>query len=142
VLLHRKTLLDDVLAQGELFNEDLYWTFKSLETVKEPEYLVQYIEDKKSEWEDGLTFTPDELSKFDETRYKHLLEAGKWKNASTKPISEPKHLEKEDSKFITLLAAVRELANSMTITSNTSDSQKYTWKFQPPTPDNLCIWER
>jgi hypothetical protein len=41
ILLHRKTLLDDILAQGEVFNEDLYWAFKCLETVKEPESFVR-----------------------------------------------------------------------------------------------------
>jgi hypothetical protein len=40
MLLYRKTLLDDILAQGEIFSEDLYWTFKCLETVKEPETFV------------------------------------------------------------------------------------------------------
>jgi hypothetical protein len=43
MLLHRKTLIDDILAQGEIFNEDLYWTFKCLETIKEPESLALYI---------------------------------------------------------------------------------------------------
>jgi len=131
-LLHRKTLLDDILAQGEVFNEDLYWTFKCLETVKEPESFVRYIEDKKSEWEDGLTLTAEELSKFAETRYKHLLEAGKRKTASIKPIADPKESEKEDSKFIALVAAVKELAKSVTKTSDTLDFQKNKWKFQPP----------
>jgi len=49
-------LLDDILAQGEV-----YWTFKILETVKEGETFVHYIEDKKSEWEDGLALTAKEL---------------------------------------------------------------------------------
>jgi hypothetical protein len=39
-LLHCKTLLDDILAQGEIFNEDLYWTFKCLEMVKKPEGFI------------------------------------------------------------------------------------------------------
>jgi hypothetical protein len=101
-------LLDDILAQGEV-----YWTFKFLETVKEGETFVHYIEDKKSEWEDGLALTAKELCKFAETRYRHLFEAGKWKNTSTKSGTDSREIEKEDTKFIALVAAVKELAKSV-----------------------------
>jgi hypothetical protein len=61
MLLHRKTLLDDLQAQGETFNDDLFWAFKCLETVEVPDLFKRYIEDKKSEWEEGLNITAPEL---------------------------------------------------------------------------------
>ncbi len=133
MLLYRKTLIDDVLAQGEIFNEDLYWTFKCLETVKEPESFVRYIEDKKSEWEDGMNMSSEELCKFAETRYKHLFESGKWKFTSLASGAELKEKDKENSKFITLAAAVKELAKNMTKSSENSNGQKNKWKFEAPT---------
>ncbi len=33
MLLHRKTLMDDIRTKGEVLHEDLFWAFKCLETV-------------------------------------------------------------------------------------------------------------
>jgi hypothetical protein len=77
MLLHRKTLLDDLQAQGETFNEDLFWVFKCLETVEFPDTFKRYIEDKKSEWEEGMNITAPELCKAAQTKFKHLHEGGK-----------------------------------------------------------------
>ncbi len=140
MLLHRKTLLDDILAQGEIFSEDLYRTFKCLETVKEPESFVRYIEDKKSEWEDGVNLTSEELCKFAETRYKHLLEAGKWKSSlsSVAVNAESKEKDKDDQKFLALVAAVKELAKnaSKPKAPGNQDTQKNKWKFEAPESGN------
>jgi hypothetical protein len=140
MLLYRKTLLDDILAQGEIFSEDLYWTFKCLETVKEPETFVRYIEDKKSEWEDGINMTSEELCKFAETRYRHLLEAGKWKSSSSSisASAESKEKNKDDQKFLALVAAVKELAKNFSKPkeSGTQDTQKSKWKFEQPETGN------
>ncbi len=124
MLLHLKTLLDDILAQGEVFNKDLYWTLKCLETIKEPESFKRYIKDKKSEWEDRVSMTTEELCKFSETRHKHLFDAGKWKNNSVTPGAEPKEKEKEDPKFLALVAAGKELAKNATKISNNTDAQR------------------
>jgi hypothetical protein len=83
MLLHRKTLLDDLRAQGEVFNEDLYWAFQCLETVEQPDSFKHYIEDKKSDWEEGGVITASELRKAAQTKFRHLLEAGKWKFTTT-----------------------------------------------------------
>ncbi len=132
MLLYRKTLLDDILAQGEVFSEDLYWTFKCLETVREPDSFIRYIEDKKSEWEDGVNMTSEELCKFAENRYKHVFEAGKWKFSSVLSGAEPKEKDKEDSKFIALVAAVKELSKVVGKQPDNSDHQKNKWKFEAP----------
>jgi hypothetical protein len=137
MLLYRKTLLDDILAQGEIFSEDLYWTFKCLETVKEPETFVRYIEDKKSEWEDGINMTSEELCKFAETRYRHLLKAGS-SSSSIAASAESKEKNKDDQKFLALVAAVKELAKnpSKPKESGTQDTQKSEWKFEQPETGN------
>lgn len=104
-LLHRKTLIDDIRAQGEPFREDLYWTFKCLETVSEPEVFVRYTEDKKNEWEDGLALTAEELCKFAGTKYKHLLESGRWKYTPTS-MANHQSKEKDDPKFLALVTGI------------------------------------
>jgi hypothetical protein len=63
MLIQRKTLIDDLHAQGEIFSDDLYWAFKCLETVENPAVFKCYIEDKKSEWEEGTDITAPELCK-------------------------------------------------------------------------------
>jgi hypothetical protein len=131
MLLHRKTLLDDLQAQGEIFHEDLFWAFKCLETVQEPNAFVRYIEDQKNKWEDGADLTADELCRSAETKFKLLSEAGKWKLTNSKdPIK-----SKEDEKFLALAAAVKELAKNTSRTAKqtkTGDNPKLKWKFEPP----------
>jgi hypothetical protein len=139
MLLHRKTLLDDLQAQGETFNDDLFWAFKCLETVDVPDSFKRYIEDKKSEWEEGLNVTAPELCKAAQTKFKHLLEAGKWKLPTNSIVIEPKESkEKKDAKFIALVAAIKELAKnvSKSNTSSNSESQKGKWKFEAPESGN------
>jgi hypothetical protein len=141
MLLQRKTLLDDLQAQGETFNEDLFWAFKCLKTVEFSESFKRYIEDKKSEWEEGANMTAPELCKAAQTKFKHLLEAGKWRFTTTiTPIvTEPKEpKDKKDTKFIALAAAVKELVKNMSksTTLNNSDSQKSKWKFEAPASGN------
>ncbi len=132
MLLHRKTLLDDLRAQGEVFNEDLYWAFKCLETVEIPESFKRYIEDKKSDWEDGGVITASELCKAAQTKFKHLLEAGKWK-FTTHTSNATSLTSKDDAKFIALVAAVKELAKSVGKQQpEYSDNQKNKWKFEAP----------
>lgn len=130
MLLHRKTLIDDILAQGESFNDDLYWSFKCLETVHFPEAFVRYIEDKKSEWEDGGALTSDQLCKAAESKFKNLLEAGKWKFSSANAPSAVK--ESADPKFLALVAAVKELAKNTAKSSNSSSGVQSKWKFEAP----------
>jgi hypothetical protein len=108
MLLHRKTLLDDLHAQGEVFNEDLYWAFKCLETVEQPDSFKHYIEDKKSDWEEGGVITASGLCKAAQTKFRHLLKAGKWKFTTT-AANATSSASKEDPKFIALVAAVKEL---------------------------------
>jgi len=131
MLLHRKTLLDDLRAQGEVFNEDLYWAFKCLETVEQPESFKRYIEDKKSDWEEGGVITASELCKAAQTKFRHLLEAGKWKITTT-AANATSSASKEDSKFIALVAAVKELSKVVGKQPETSDNQKNKWKFEAP----------
>jgi hypothetical protein len=95
MLLRRKTLLDDIQVQGENFHEDLFWAFKCLETVQEPNAFVLYIEDQKNEWEDGADLTTDELCHSTETKFKLLSKAGKWKLTNSKDPAK----SKEDEKF-------------------------------------------
>ncbi len=122
MLLHRKTLLDDLQAQGEIFHEDLLWAFKCLKIVQEPNAFVRYIEDQKNKCEDGADLTADELCHSAETKFKLLSEAGKWKLTNSKdPVK-----SKEDEKFLALAAAIKELAK------NTSRTAK-----QPKTGDIL-----
>ena len=131
MLLHRKTLLDDLQAQGEVFHEDLFWAFKCLETVQEPNAFVHYIEDQKNKWEDGIDLTADELCLSAETKFKLLTEAGKWKLSNSRnPVQ-----SKEDEKFLALAAAVKELAKSNSQTTKPSkpgDNPKTKWKFEAP----------
>lgn len=128
----RKTLIEDIFAQGEAFNDDLYWTFKYLETVQFPNAFVRYVEDKKSEWEDGAILTSDQLCNSTETKFKHLFEAGKWKYASFSLPSETKVKDKEDAKFLALAAAVKEFAKNDTKSLESSSSSKNNWKYEAP----------
>lgn len=130
MLLHRKTLLDDLQAQGQILHDDLHWAFKCLETVQQPETFVRYIEDKKTEWEEGSDLTAAVLCKFAETKYKHLFEAGKWKLTTASSAVDSK--DKEDSKFVALVAAVKELAKTVSKPSDNPDVQKNKWKFEAP----------
>jgi hypothetical protein len=134
MLLHRKTLLDDLRAQGEVFNEDLYWAFKCLETIEQPETFKRYIEDKKSEWEEGGLITASELCKAAQTKFKHLLEAGKWKFANTTSGASNAALsaQKDDGKFIALAAAIKEIAKSVGRQPENPNNQKNKWKFEAP----------
>jgi hypothetical protein len=132
MLLHRKTLLDDIQAQGQVFHDDLFWAFKCLETVQQPVAFVCYIEDEKLEWEEGSDLTAAALYKFTETKFRHLFEAGKWTSSLVIPLSDGK--EKEDAKFIALVAAVKELAKSVSKTGENNDTQKLKWKFEAPSP--------
>jgi hypothetical protein len=129
-----KTLLDDIQAQGQVFTDDLYWAFKCLKTIQQPTAFVRYIEDEKTEWKEGSNLTAAELCKFAETNYKHLLEAGKWKSYPANSVSEPsdKTTDKEDSKFVALVAAVKELAKSVSKPPDNSDGQKNKWKYEAP----------
>ncbi len=111
MLLHRKTLLDDIQVQGQVFHDDLFRAFKCLETVQHPVAFVYYIEDKKTEWEEGSDLTVAALCKFVEMKFRHLSEADKWVSSSIVPSQH--YQEKEDSKFIALVAAVKELAKSV-----------------------------
>jgi len=122
MLLHQKTLLDDIQAQGQVFHDDLFWAFKCLETVQQPVAFVRYIEEEKSEWEEGSDLTAAALCKFAETKFRHLLEAGKWTSSLVILLSDSK--EKEDAKFIALVAVVKELAKSVSKTGEKNDTQK------------------
>ncbi len=48
----------------------------------------------KSEWEDGINMSSEELCKLSETKYKHLFEVGKWKFNSMVSGAEPKDKDK------------------------------------------------
>ncbi len=78
MLLQRKTWIDDLHAQGEIFS-DLFWAFKCLETVENLAPFKCCIEDKTPEWEEGANIIVLELSKAVQTKYKNLFETGKWK---------------------------------------------------------------
>lgn len=116
MLLHCKTLLDDLQAQGEVFHDSLFWAFKFLETVQQPETFVRYIEDKKTEWEEDSDLTTAALCK--------------WKFTTTSSAMDSK--DKEDSKFIALVAAVKELAKTVSKPPDNSDPQKNKWRFEAP----------
>jgi hypothetical protein len=116
------TLLDDIQAQGQVFHDDLFWAFKCLETVQQPVAFVRYIEEEKSEWEEGSDLTAAALCKFAETKFRHLLDAGKWTSSLVILLSDSK--EKEDAKFIALVAVVKELAKSVSKTGEKNDTQK------------------
>jgi hypothetical protein len=73
MLIQRKTLIDDLHAQGDVFSDDLYWAFKGLDTVEKPAVFKRYIEDKKSEWEEGADITAPKLSKAAQTKYKKIV---------------------------------------------------------------------
>jgi hypothetical protein len=124
--------LDDIQAQGEVFHEDLFWAFKCLETIEEPNAFVRYVEDQKNKWEDGPDLTADKLCHSAETKFKLLSEAGKWKliNPTKGSIKST-----EDAKFLALVTAVKELAkNSSTSTKSSisNDNKKSKWKFEAP----------
>jgi hypothetical protein len=138
MLLHRKTLLDDLQAQGETFNDDLFWVFKCLETVEFPDTFKRYIEDKKSEWEEGMNITAPELCKVAQMKFKHLHEGGKWKFTNPTVTESKESKEKNDTKFIALAAAIKELAKNMNKPNapNNSDLQKSKWKFKVPESGN------
>jgi hypothetical protein len=132
MLLHRKILLDDIQAQGEVFHEDLFWAFKCLETVEEPNAFVRYIEDQKNKWEDGADLTADKLCHSAETKFKLLSEAGKWKMSTLTTKTKGAVKSTEDDKFLALAAAVKELArNNSSQSSKPSDNKKSKWKFEP-----------
>ncbi len=42
MLLQRKTLMDNLQAQGETFNDNLFWAFECLETVENPVLQMLY----------------------------------------------------------------------------------------------------
>jgi len=107
MLLHRKTLLDDLRVQGEVFNEDLYWAFKCLEMVEQPESFKRYIDDKKSDWEDGGAITALKFCKAAQTKFKHLLEAGK-RRFTTNTSNAASSSSNDDARFIALVATVKE----------------------------------
>ncbi len=125
MLLHRKTLLDDIQVQGQVFHDDLFRAFKCLETVQYPVTFIHYIEDKKTEWEEGSDLTVAALCKFVEMKFRHLSEADKWVSSSIVPSQH--YQEKEDSKFIALVAAVKELAKSVSKSGDNNDNQKSLW---------------
>jgi hypothetical protein len=131
MLLQRKTLINDLQAQGEIFSDDLFWAFKCLETVENPASFKCCIEDKKTEWEEGADISALELCKAAQTKYKNLFEAGKWKFTTAASTNETK--EKEDPKFIALVAAVKELSKQITQPSTKPDNQKNQWKYEAPT---------
>jgi hypothetical protein len=131
MLIQRKTLIDDLHAQGEIFSDDLYWAFKCLETVDNPAVFKRYIEDKKSEWEEGADITAPELCKAAQTKYKNLFEAGKWKLTAGPSLSNEVK-EKDDAKFIALVAAVKELSKQIAKPPNKPDGQKNQWKYEAP----------
>ena len=120
MLLHRKTLLDDIQAQGEIFHEDLFWAFKCLETVQEPNAFVRYIEYQKNKWEDGADLTTDELCHSAETKFKLLPKARTWKLTN----SEDPAKSKEDEKYLALAAAVKELAKNASQTAKTVQARR------------------
>jgi hypothetical protein len=84
--------------------------------------------------------TSKELCKFAETRYKHLLEAGKWKSSSSSVAAsaESKEKDKEDQKFLALVVAVKELSKnaSKPKAPGNQDTQKSKWKFKAPESGN------
>jgi hypothetical protein len=130
MLLQRKMLIDDLQAQGEVFSDDLFWAFKCLETVENPASFKRYIEDKKTEREEGADISALELCKAGQTKYKNLFEARKWKFTTAASTNKPK--EKEDPKFIALVAAVKELSKQITQPSTKPDTQKNQWKYEAP----------
>ncbi len=95
-----------------------------------------YIKDKKSKWEDGVNIMAPKLCKATLTKFKHLLEAGKWKFTSTPIVTESK--EKKDAKFTALATAVKKLAKNVSKSkaSKFSESQKNEWKFEAPETGN------
>jgi len=123
-------LIDDLQAQGEVFSDDLFWAFKCLETVENLASFKHYIEDKKTEWEKGADISALELCKAAQTKYKNLFEAGKWKFTAAASTNEAK--EKEDPKFIALVAAIKELSKQITQPSTKPDTQKNQWKYEAP----------
>jgi len=130
MLLQRKMLIDDLQAQGEVFSDDLFWAFKCLETVENLASFKHYIEDKKTEWEKGADISALELCKAAQTKYKNLFEAGKWKFTAAASTNEPK--EKEDPKFIALVAAIKELSKQIMQPSTKPNNQKNQWKYEAP----------
>jgi hypothetical protein len=60
-----------------------------------------------------------------------LFEAGKWKLTSGPSFSNELK-EKDDAKFIALVAAVKELSKQIAKPSNKPDSQKNQWKYEAP----------
>ena len=130
MLLQRKMLVDDLQAQGEVFSDDLFWAFKCLETVENLASFKHYIEDKKTEWEKGADISALELCKAAQTKYKNLFEAGKWKFTAAASTNEAK--EKEDPKFIALVAAIKELSKQIMQPSTKPNNQKNQWKYEAP----------
>jgi hypothetical protein len=82
-----------------------------------------------------MNMSSEELCKFAETRYRHLLEAGKWRPTPVTSSAEMKvkdEKDKENPKFLALVVAVKELVKNATKSSENADAQKNKWKFEPP----------
>jgi hypothetical protein len=86
-----------------------------------------------------VNITAPELCKAAQTKFKHLLKAGKWKLNMNLIIAEPKDSkEKKVTKSIALAAAIKELAKNVSKSNASSklESQKSKWKFEAPESGN------
>ena len=75
-----------------------------------------------------------ELCKAAQTKFKHLLEAGKWKfvNTTSGASNAALSAQKDDGKFIALAAAIKEIAKSVGRQPENPNNQKNKWKFEAP----------
>jgi len=132
MLLHRKTLLDDIQVQGQVFHDDLFRAFKCLETVQYPVTFIHYIEDKKTKWEEGSDLTAAALCKFAERSLDISLRLA---SGYLLPLL---HLSiirrKKTPNSLHLLLRSRNLQNLFPKSGDNHDNQKSKWKFEAPAP--------
>jgi hypothetical protein len=134
MLIARRNLIDELAAHGEVFAEDLFWLYKSLETAKNKAFL-RWLDGEKTLDEQGkaTALSVEELQAEAETRYKNLVESKKWDDDSN-----------EAKKIIALHAVVAELAKTVALQAKASVAQpkgdknaekikeKNQWKYVAP----------
>ena len=74
---HVKLLVSSLRARKEETKDLLIYLFKAYLAVQD-QVFVRYVEDKKTDYEDGAEMNPDKLMELANNKFKNLKLAGKW----------------------------------------------------------------
>ena len=136
---HVKLLVTSLPARKEETKDLLIYLFKAYVAVQD-QVFVRYIEDKRTEYENGKEMSPDKLMELANNKYKNLKLAGKW-NAPSPTEEKIVALESKISKMLKAQKSWKKEAKEKpkVLFKNNDKGEKPLWLKKHTPPEDHCL---